>query len=410
MPRKPKLKPYYDKRRQEWVVNVSATISATGKRERVYFDRGKEEEAKEYARRLKEAQDHFRERAKGIKPGLMEAAVKWEEAAIEFGYRGIDHFCAEKFAEMERGSLSPKLGALLDAFEEDNRKNWSDQYIGKRWKPFRRRLLEQEEETISRLTEEYWRAWFASWADEIKPSSETYNQQLGMVRSLFELSIAKKVFPVNPLSSLVGAKERVKKSVPVASPEDVLKLLLAAWEHDRELVPYFATCFFAGPRPDSEAKTLNFEHFDWSEGHLKVGITKTNHLPHRYVPIEDALREWMRPFLRKKGSIMPSNFAKRRRRLIYGGYTTPGAKLSDESTWKPLVPWGHDISRHSYGSYWEAAHRGEAGSREKIVSQMGHEDFKTFDRYYLNARTRKEAEAYWSIRPPADAGNVVAIA
>ncbi|WP_264515526.1 tyrosine-type recombinase/integrase [Luteolibacter rhizosphaerae] len=340
----------------------------------------------------------------------MEAAVKWEELAIEYGFRGFDHFCTEKFAELEKGAKSPKLSVLLNAFVSDNRKNWSDQYLGKRWKPFRRRLLDLEDETISHMNEEFWRAWMAAWAEEIKPSSETYNQQLGMVRSLFELSLAKKVFQVNPLENLVGAKERVKRAVPVSSPEDVLKLLLAAWEHDRELVPYFATCYFAGVRPDSEAKELRFEHYDWKEGHLKVGITKTNHLPHRYVPIEDALRAWMQPFMRKKGSIIPSNFKKRRRRLIYGGYTTPGAKLSNEATWKPLVIWGHDITRHSYGSYWEGLHRGEAGSREKIVANMGHEDFKTFDRYYKNTRTRKEAEAYWDIRPPASASKVISIA
>ena len=32
----------------------------------------------------------------------MEDAVKWEQVAIEWGFQSLAHFCAEKFAEMER--------------------------------------------------------------------------------------------------------------------------------------------------------------------------------------------------------------------------------------------------------------------------------------------------------------------
>ncbi|MCW1914988.1 site-specific integrase [Luteolibacter sp. GHJ8] len=143
------------------------------------------------------------------------------------------------------------------------------------------------------------------------------------------------------------------------------------------MVPYFAICYFAGLRPDSEARALRFEHIDWKEGHIKVDVTKTNDGPNRYVEIEKPLRAWLRSWMRRKGPIVPDNFAKRRRRLIYGYYTTPGATLADEAKWKQLVPWGHDITRHSYDSYWEAANRGKAGSRERIMSNMGHRDFKT---------------------------------
>lgn len=402
MARRPTFVPRYDKDRGEWCLNIPAKMSDTGKRQRLYWPRGEEDKAIEHGRRLREGKQHFGERAKGIKPELMEAAVKWNETAIEFGYRGLDHFCTDAFARLEAGSLSPTLGELLDGHEADHSKNWSGDYKSKRWKPFRRRLSEIEELRISVMDEEWWRQWMKNWSALTQPGIETYNQQIGMVRSLFERTVAKKVHPINPLDGLPAAKQRGKKVVPVSSAEDVVKLLSAAWQYDLEMVPYFATCYFAGPRPDSEAKTIHFEHYDWKEGHLKIGITKTSNLPHRFVPIEDALRAWMRPFMGKKGSIIPSNFTKRRRRLIYGAHTTPGAALSDPTTWEQLVPWGHDITRHSYGSNWEAEHRTEAGCREALVSQMGHENFKTFKSYYLNSRTRAEARAYWGIRPPPD--------
>ena len=404
-----KLTPRYDHNEGKWVLNLPPRLSPTGKRKRLFFERGQEEEALKQAKRMKDGLAHFKDQAKHIRPDLMEAAVKWDQVAVEFGFQGLAHFCAVKFAEMEAQSASPQLGELLDAFEADHRPNWSAQYYGKRWKPFRSRLHEIEEERISRMDEAFWREWLKQWRTTSKPGAETYNQQLGGIRALFELAAAKAAHPRNPLDDLPGINA-AKRKVPVSEPAEVRKLLLAAWEHDREMVPYFAVCYFAGLRPDSEARRLHFEHIDWKEGHLKVDVTKTNDGPNRYVEIEETLRAWLRPWLKRKGSIIPDNFAKRRRRLIYGFHTTPGATMADEAKWKPLVPWGHDISRHSYGSYWEAAHRGEAGSREKIVANMGHRDFKTFDRYYKNARSRAEGKEFWEILPPKNASKVISIA
>lgn len=401
MGRSLQLTPRYDHTIGKWVLNLPPRLSPTGKRKRLFWDRGKEEEAVEHARRLRDGLKHFKAAAKNIRPDLMEDAVKWDDAAKEWGFHGLAHFCAVKFAEMEKASQSPPFGELLDAYEADHSKNWSAQYLGKRWKPFRNRLLDVEELRLSQLDEAYWREWFKTWLDRDKPSPTTYNQQLGGVRSLFELSAAKRVHPINPLDDLPGAKDK-GRHVPVSTPAEVRRLLEAAWKHDREMVPYFAVCYFAGLRPDSEARRLRFEHIDWKAGHVLVGVTKTADNPRRFVEIEDALRVWLEPWRGKKGPIEPDNFAKRRRRLIYGFHTTPGAAISEESKWKPLVAWGHDVTRHSYGSYWEAAHRGEAGSRERIVANMGHANFKTFERHYRNARTRDEAEEFWGIAPPSD--------
>lgn len=409
MGRKLSLKPRFDHARGKWVLSIPARLSDTGARKRMFWDRGDEEKAIEHARRLRSGLEHFEKRAVGIRPDLMETAIKWDEVVKEHGYHGLEHFCAQHFKALEKAAASPQLSRLLDIHERDHRKNWSAAYLCKRWKPFRARLAEIEDVRISHLDQEAWREWFAAWAKASKPSAATYNQQLGMLRVLFDLAAAKAVFVHNPLADIPAMKERLS-AVHVSTPAEVRLLLSTAWEKDRAMVPYFAVCYFAGLRPDSEARRLRFQDIDWRAGHILVDVTKTSDNPRRFVEIEDALREWLRPWLRSKGPIVPENFAKRRRRLIYGYHTTPGAVLAEESTWKPLVPWAHDITRHSYGSFWEARHRGEAGSRERIVANMGHANFKTFERYYRNARPPAEAAEFWDIRPPAEAGNIVAIA
>ena len=152
---------------------------------------------------------------------------------------------------------------------------------------------------------------------------------------------------------------------------------------DRELVPYFAFGFFSGMRPLSELEPFTFEQINYSENVLNVISTKTASNPRRQVPISDNLKAWLAPFEEKSGLVCPSNL---RRRIT---------KARKESG----ITWGHDIMRHSYGSYWEAAHRKESGCREQLSYNMGHSTFKTYEQNYRNDRSEADATAYWSILP-----------
>ncbi|MDB6077721.1 MAG: hypothetical protein JWO82_1468, partial [Akkermansiaceae bacterium] len=138
-------------------------------------------------------------------------------------------------------------------------------------------------------------------------------------------------------------------------------------------------------------------------------VTKTrNH--RRYVDLEDALRRWLEPWAKSKGSILPANFQRRRQRLVNGFYTTPGATLANPGSWRPLVEWEPDITRHSYASYWEAAHRTEPACRERLAANMGHTNYKTFETKYRNARTTDQATEFWGIKPPVGEANIISIA
>ena len=59
--------------------------------------------------------------------------------------------------------------------------------------------------------------------------------------------------------------------------------------------------------------------------------------------------------------------------------------------------------RHSYGSYYEAKNRRNAGCRESLSYNMGHSSFKTYEQNYRNGKiTPKLAEEFWAILPPQD--------
>jgi hypothetical protein len=166
------------------------------------------------------------------------------------------------------------------------------------------------------------------------------------------------------------------------------------------MAPWFAVAIFLGLRPDSELNRCRFEHFNWEEGHLKV-LESKNGTKFRFVELNDAIRAWIDPWRNKKGFVkVQKNHRRRYEQIIKGYYTTEKAKFRDRNTWKALVQWDTDITRHTYGSYFEAENRGDAGCREKLASNMGHTSFKTFNTYYRNSRTKKEAAIFWGSRPP----------
>lgn len=407
MARVMKLIPKWDKTREKWVLNLPPALSDTGKRKRLIFST--EAEALSRAATLKDARRRFGDLARRIDPELLKTSIQYNEVAIEFGFSGLRELCAKAISRVENESRSPHLATLLQAWEADHAGNWSPGYLSKRWRPFKARISDLGGTPISKLGEDFWRKWFAEWRKASAPAASTYNQQLGILKAIFSHSLAKASMPENPLDAIPLRKDDNKEEVPVHSVEEVRRLMEAAWEFDRELVPYFAVCYFAGLRPDSEAHRCRFEDLDREAKHQLVRVSKTGR-GRRFVDASDALLAWLAPWAGMKGSILPANFKIRRRRLIYGFYTTSDAELNNEKAWEPLVPWEHDITRHSYGSYFEGAHRNEPGCRERLAANMGHRDYKTFDSYYKNARPAAEALLYWQIFPSVVEGNVRAIA
>ncbi len=243
-------------------------------------------------------------------------------------------------------------------------------------------MIPIENEVVALMTSDFWREWASKWREGANPAPTTYNQTLGLIRGVFRHEKAIEVFPNNPITPLPALKN-VHKEACVSSPEEVDKLLQWTRENDPELLPYFVLGFFAGLRPQSELMPFTFEQIDFKDRVLKVVTTKTAKNPRRQVPFEENAFQWLKSFQGRKGFICPTNLAKR---------ITKAKKASK-------IIWGHDIMRHSYGSYWEAAHRKESGCREQLSYNMGHSTFKTYEQNYRNDRSQSQAQTYWQILP-----------
>lgn len=372
-----------DKTKGLWYVSVPPKMSDTGKRKRIYSQT--KSEAERRSKSLRKVRKECAEMAQKAPPSLLEDAVELDGLAKIMGFSGLREAFLSFSSEFEKKNRSISFRGLLDAYEAQHAEKWSASYIARRWKPFLKKVEDITEEAIAILDADFWKAWLESWQKESKPAPVTYNQFVRMLRAVFEVEEAKEIFERNPLSS-IGSKSVEQKEVCVAEPEQVRELLNWCWEHDRDLVPYFALGFFSGMRPDAELEPFRFEKINFEERLLDCVTTKTKRKPRRQIPIKDSLFEWLMPFQDRAGSILPNGFKNRYRR----------ARIAVS------IEWGHDIMRHTYGSMYEAAHRSEPGCREDIVYNMGHTSYSTYETHYRNGKiTPKQAASFWAIYPKA---------
>ncbi|MCB1092943.1 MAG: site-specific integrase [Verrucomicrobiae bacterium] len=220
-----------------------------------------------------------------------------------------------------------------------------------------------------------------------------------MLSGVWRRACALDLVEKNPIEGVRARKLR-REEKPVYTVDQVRSVMNCAWEFDRELVPFFAIAIFAGLRPDEngEISRLTWGDVDFESNEIRVGFgNKTG--TKRFVEMESNLREWLLPWKGRVGPVMPTNFRQRRRNITRGKYQAEEG--APESEWKELVPYGpevRDITRHTYGSYFEAAFR----DPNRLKKNMGHADFSTYEQHYRNARPRQEAEKFWNIRPPSE--------
>jgi len=203
------------------------------------------------------------------------------------------------------------------------------------------------------------------------------------LRNAWNIGIEKGVISA-PL--VVKNFKRNKKSEAPPFPlsvEEAERLLNAA-EHT--VLPFIAIAMFAGLR-SAERNELDWHdiHMEGAEPYIDLSakIAKTGR--RRIVPIQPSLREFLAPFVKSKGRIIP---------LTCNGL--PAYQNAWERSLKAagLWPWSENRLRDSFLSYrYEAT-----GSAEITAKEAGHSVGVMFDRYQKIV-TRADAEKFWSIRP-----------
>ena len=210
------------------------------------------------------------------------------------------------------------------------------------------------------------------------------NGHLRVAKAAFFFAIKKGWLTVNPVKR-VDFEEIDRDEVQVLNNDQVEALLNACIKLDSELLPYHLFGIFAGIRP-KELERMEWKDVRLEEHHILLpkGVTKGNY--RRVIDIEDALVGWLEWFVGKHGeqtgSVTPDTNLRRRLRAVRHS--------------AGVTEWVQDVMRHTYASNWLAKYE----SRDRLRANMGHRTSEILLNHYHQAIPRKEAEKFWSLRPP----------
>ena len=172
----------------------------------------------------------------------------------------------------------------------------------------------------------------------------------------------------------------------ILSVEETNKLLSVAQEskYQEVAVPYAALCLFAGLRP-GEAEQLRWERINFDTRSIEVLGETSKGRETRFVTMEETLIRWLKPFAKKQGHVVRSNFRKKWESVKRDAGYDPTDKAKR---------WVQDIMRHSYASYWLALHQ----NRAQLAELMGN-SVDVIRKHYRRPILKADAERFWQTMP-----------
>lgn len=180
-------------------------------------------------------------------------------------------------------------------------------------------------------------------------------------------------------------------NVEVYSVEETEKLLTAALAHpELNLLGWFVVGFFTGVRVD-ELPRLDWDAFRWDEKILSVSeYVAAKHGNPRHVEFTEAFSSWIaciEDVEQRTGLFFdPTNYRHRIDRL----HEHAGVKKKRNGL------------RHNFASYHFVASGDAADTRRR----MGQKTEQVLFDHYVSLVRKKEAQAYWGLRPPIEAERI----
>jgi len=275
---------------------------------------------------------------------------------------------------LERTAKSCTTEQLLDAFL------WSkegDKVSPRHLSDLRSRLGRFCRAFTGRMVSSIQPIEIADWMRNQPVSSQTQHNHRRVLHNLFNYAVLRNFVGENPVKATPPI--RVKDTeIEIYTPQEMALLL----EHaDARIIPYLTLGAFAGLRV-SELERLQWQNIEFQTGHIRVGgdIAKTR--SKRLIPIIDNLRQWLMPYAKPEGKILPIELQNTFRDLIHLACKQAG------------IQWKDNGLRHSFATYRFA----RTGDAARTSGEMGNSTGVMF-KHYRELVTGEQATAYWNIQP-----------
>jgi len=223
------------------------------------------------------------------------------------------------------------------------------------------------------------------WLDQNASGARNRNKHRHLFHALFELARRRNLIERNPAADIETAK--ADELMPEAyGTDETQRILNAAARYCERYVPPLAIGFFAGLRP-AELEGLDWSSVNFDQQHIVVTPETAKRRRRRLVSVSNNLVAWLAPCRQDAGPVLPTP----------RGFDQTRSKILKKAKVKR---WIYDGPRHTYGTMHMAMHQDAA----KTAAEMGLLDIATLYNHYRDLVTKEEAEKYWFIVPPTDAG------
>jgi integrase len=348
-----------------WEVNIPASLSVTGIRERPHFSTLGE--ANQHKLKEERRLALYSENAFGLSNDEKREMAECKERVAKFG-RSVREAVLLAVASWETDARSTDIHTLR---EELLKSKTEDKRSKRHLKQLSGVLLRFADAHSGQIVSAFTASQIDAWLRGLNISAVSRDTYRRRVSIAFEFGRRQGWCMKNPVADVARAGGS-KHEVAVLSPAQVAKLLAACHP---AVIAYVAIGAFAGLRP-VEAERLRWTDISHDQIHVRAANAKTR--KHRLVPVHPNLREWLALAGRSKDGCV--GFSRRRFR----------------DAWRKagFAEWPQDALRHSYGTYrWPLVeHEG------KLAQEMGNSP-DIIVRHYRRLTDRKTAEAYFSIIP-----------
>jgi integrase len=364
----------------QWIINVPASLSPTGKRQRRFF--ATREQAEVECELLKTRKFNFGHSLLMMSPQrIAEARACYQRLELECPEATLPQ-AVEEFIKLHRNRTSSvPLRTLFDSVLAA--KGDTDRDYQRKLREAFNRFADLDGVLVSELDPQRIERVLKGL------SAGNRNTQMRYLRLAFNYGKKRGWLAENPINRL-EFKKVVRDEVEIFAPAIVEKLLFDALSNELSIIPYLVFSFFCGIRPQNEIQKVLWSDIDLTakEHHVTIRPTVAKKRRKRWIDLSANALAWVDEYRARDGKIDG--------RIIPFSWSTLRRKRDRLACRVGLDAWPQDGTRHTWASAWLRQH----GDINKLVLQAGHDSPTTMWNHYYQAMTPQDATAFWAIYPP----------
>ncbi len=288
--------------------------------------------------------------------------------------------------ESRKGALQPiTLPVLVEKYLESIRAKKSKRYV----QDLNAKLV-RASKTFTGQIREIRADDIDKWIDDMKDAGErTKNNYRKALLTLFSYARSKNHLPRGEQTEAeftTRLDDKKSGTIGIYTPEQFAVLLKYI---DERFLPFVALGGFAGLR-SIEILRLEWTDIWFQKGFIEVGKDKSKTATRRLVPICPALKEWLEPYAKKNGPIIPKILNEAQ----FTWHFHAAKHTLNDKDGKPRLKLVHNGLRHSFCSYRLAV----AKSAAQVALEAGNSPKMLFE-HYRELVTEAEGKEWFALMP-----------